>query len=540
MAIPSSSVATNRQAGQQPLDAAFSGNRALATPPPTARSAPRALETLEGHSGRRQTSHGPYNDSPCGNGDFSVDARAPKLNNSTHAARNPARPVIPPRTKRKPVTEAHKASQKIATAAARLKRKELDADIKVYLEDQALKISALAAKHHVEDAQVLQKVGMATHYKTTRAVSLSNAITHAKAKAINSQLPVGEKKKLAELKQLASQDNAMQNLSEDDKARLIAELVEYRKLKTTGARSSNQAAAKDFLGTADRVNGELDSLAQRTGARAITLMVRGHINDECAPTWHATNEAIDFFVDALGLELDDVVRLFEQWACAPNKSSKDAKTLENLRKKCVKAIQEGLRIITSRNTARMSYVKYDDLVQAHCVQLEGWPLKKFVNPSFIGTVSEIRDLWNALDSGACQWKRLTSSEMKAYKETILKRLDLGETVAPKARQVRKDKGVPRKRKQAHNSEDDEPSDSTLELEDRPRRASKKAKTSSTAASSRATKAPRTTAKPKGDPKIARASEKARAMRKAQEVFIENHRRRKQARSRSVVEDSDDE
>ncbi|EGN97237.1 hypothetical protein SERLA73DRAFT_57732 [Serpula lacrymans var. lacrymans S7.3] len=51
----------------------------------------------------------------------------------------------------------------------------------------------------------------------------------------------------------------------------------------------------------------------------------------------------------------------------------------------------------------MNYVNYKTaIVQTHKVRLVNWPTSlKFVNPSFIGTVSDIQTLHNSLRTGEC-------------------------------------------------------------------------------------------------------------------------------------------
>jgi len=72
-------------------------------------------------------------------------------------------------------------------------------------------------------------------------------------------LPVGERKSLAELKQMVQDDPELQpeNLSEERKQELINDLIEARAEKQTNARGSNRAAARDVQATVDRVTSEV-------------------------------------------------------------------------------------------------------------------------------------------------------------------------------------------------------------------------------------------------------------------------------------------
>ena len=64
----------------------------------------------------------------------------------------------------------------------------------------------------------------------------------------------------------------------------------------------------------------MQALAERTGSHTVTFMTRGHVDDSVVPGWYATTGASHFFMDVLNLNPWDVVRLFEQWACARSSS----------------------------------------------------------------------------------------------------------------------------------------------------------------------------------------------------------------------------
>lgn len=59
---------------------------------------------------------------------------------------------------------------------------------------------------------------------------------------------------------------------------------------------------------------QLDGLRDCCGTYATFVIAGGHINDQTPATWYATDNASDFWEDALNLVLDDIARKFEQWA----------------------------------------------------------------------------------------------------------------------------------------------------------------------------------------------------------------------------------
>ena len=56
---------------------------------------------------------------------------------------------------------------------------------------------------------------------------------------------------MAELKSLVSNDERLQNLTAEEEEKLVQQLAEHCRLKTTSVRANNAAAARDMLCTTD-------------------------------------------------------------------------------------------------------------------------------------------------------------------------------------------------------------------------------------------------------------------------------------------------
>lgn len=83
----------------------------------------------------------------------------------------------------------------------------------------------------------------------------------------------------------------------------------------------------------------------------------------------------------------------------------------------------------------MNYVNYETaIVQGHGIKLIGFPLERFVNPSELTNITDMRWLRNALRSGECKWVRLSQAELDAHAEGLEVHCKDGEVV-----------GKPRKR-----------------------------------------------------------------------------------------------
>ncbi|KAG2054277.1 hypothetical protein BDR06DRAFT_884494 [Suillus hirtellus] len=109
-------------------------------------------------------------------------------------------------------------------------------------------------------------------------------------------------------------------LSCEEKKAFITELMEHRALRTSGSHANNIAATHDVVATTEKIKQELNGLCNRCGTYATFVIAGRHMNNQTPATWYSTDNASDFWEDALNLMLDDVMRKFKQWACSQGKS----------------------------------------------------------------------------------------------------------------------------------------------------------------------------------------------------------------------------
>lgn len=62
---------------------------------------------------------------------------------------------------------------------------KLDDDIKAHVDEQARKVSVLAAAHNTSVERIKGMVGVHTYYKKSRKPALHNALLHAQAERVN-------------------------------------------------------------------------------------------------------------------------------------------------------------------------------------------------------------------------------------------------------------------------------------------------------------------------------------------------------------------
>jgi hypothetical protein len=69
-------------------------------------------------------------------------------------------------------------------------------------------------------------------------------------------LEVGNRIKVAELRQLITDDPAYQNLTTEEEDQMKQDALEFREQKKVGARPTNKSAAQDYRAQLTRMNNE--------------------------------------------------------------------------------------------------------------------------------------------------------------------------------------------------------------------------------------------------------------------------------------------
>src|ERR1700690_215954 len=93
----------------------------------------------------------------------------------------------------------------------------------------------------------------------------------------------------------------------------------------------------------------------------------------------------------------------------------------------------------------MHYVQYHkEVVQRYGIKLVGWTHPSFINPSEMSTsLPPLQALLDAIESGSCEFVRLTPDQKKEENGKYREKIRPGEIIVPE-RATRKDKGKKRK------------------------------------------------------------------------------------------------
>ncbi|KAI6105163.1 hypothetical protein EDD16DRAFT_1486163 [Pisolithus croceorrhizus] len=358
------------------------------------------------------------------------------MNNSTWQVRNPNCPVIPPHVSKNKISNAERASHQIAAEQCAIKHKALQANINLFLEEQKHKLETIATTHDVVVKYLNCLVTSQTNYHTTHKPHLTNVLIHAKAKEVNSG-------NLSEVRNLLAKDVKMQpqNLTEERKEYYIQELVKQHDLMAHGVHANNLAAGEDVFSVMHQIINELENLCDNTGIYMSLFITHSHINDSTQASWFQMDYSTMFWEDVLGHSVGDVAHLYEQWACTQDLKEHDS--LANMRRQVAALISNGLMYVTGKKHAMMNYSNYNtSIVKTYGVKLLGWPAGvPFINPSSIGTISEICKLCNALKSRECCWKKLLKAKCSAFSSKLEACCTSGEVVK-KPHKKCSDAGVP--------------------------------------------------------------------------------------------------
>ncbi|KAI5991177.1 hypothetical protein EDD15DRAFT_2169539, partial [Pisolithus albus] len=289
------------------------------------------------------------------------------------------------------------ASCQITAEQHTVKCEALQADINLFLEEQKCKLEAIMTTHNVMVKYLDHLVTLQTYYHMTCKPHLMNVLIHAKAKEVNLS-------KFHEVCNFLANDPKMQpeNLSKEQNKYYIQELLKQHDLMAHGVHANNIAAGEDVFSVTHQIIDELENLHDHTGIYASLFITHGHINDSTQASWYGTDNSMMFWEDVLGCSVGDVACLYEQWACAQGHSESTLCCLQihALTFCCSVDLEESY--VTGKQHITMNYSNYNtSIAKTYGVKLLGWPTGiPFVNPSSIGTISEIHKLCDSLKSGA--------------------------------------------------------------------------------------------------------------------------------------------
>ncbi|KAJ7083027.1 hypothetical protein C8R44DRAFT_746328 [Mycena epipterygia] len=363
---------------------------------------------------------------------------------SAHAIRNPGRQVQLSR-RRPGKSNAAKASDSLRLAQARGRKVDFHDAIDKEFSDRNAAVARIAQEFSKKESYVRGILCSISQFKSRRAPSLRNAVLHQRWLDQDE----GDKKDLHELRQDLAEDIedgtiVLGDIDDEERQRLINQLLEHRMLKRRGVRGTTKASQLDARQTASRIGDALVDLHDRTGVRGVAFFTRGNADDPTLPHCVDSDDAMSFLLEVLQIAPLDFLRKFEQWSCTRDEGSREKNGINDVRKEVSKLIQDGLRKIKNNNSLLMEYVNYDVAIrEGKAVELAGWPVDINIKARAEWGVETARRVRDMLRSGAIHWVVMTRTQHAALvTEHNAKRVELG-AGALRKRRPRSDKGVPR-------------------------------------------------------------------------------------------------
>ncbi|KAJ7873192.1 hypothetical protein B0H13DRAFT_2349175 [Mycena leptocephala] len=332
----------------------------------------------------------------------------PKL--STHASRNPNKPVQQPRQRNESQAQRNSRKEK---ATQRLEADlELEEKFKEIFQKREENITELAATYAKTENYIRQVLENSVRYTKKRAPSLKNAIAHDLSKKAREN---GDASNVRNIDLKGAEYCAYRDsLSEDAKAELIEQLVDSKDLRDHGVRATNKAVGLDASQTGNQV-GKVVRAHQSPFAhwyvRVRDVQLRAP-DDTTMPCYVDSDNARQFFKDAFKIEPLDLMRKFELWSVNRNKSNSNE--LHALRAAFGDLVHKGFWKITGKDDMQIPWANYKiGVVHTLGVELASWPKDIAITcPSKIPAA----DLWRLIDKlrdGSMAWVSLTKSQREA-------------------------------------------------------------------------------------------------------------------------------
>ncbi|KAJ7300359.1 hypothetical protein DFH08DRAFT_979744 [Mycena albidolilacea] len=386
----------------------------------------------------------------------------PKAQPSAISERNPLDFVQQPRKRKskgstKTLSDATKASRAAAAEARKQSNAALEEEFSQIFTKREEQIAHLSEKYKKPAKYIRQVLENSVHYTGKRAPSIKNAIRHHLSKKAREN---GESSNVLDVDLKGEEyEEYKDSLSKQERADLIAQLMEYKALKEHGIRATNKAVALDAMQNTNQIGERISNLHARTGVCAFSMFSHGHPDDPAMPCFVDSDNARQFFQDSLDMSVYDLVRKYELWCINQDKPVRQGREKVELCKFISSTVEEALRKATSMKTLKMLWVNYKiDIVHKYGVELVGWPTKvAMVRPSQLRG-QDVRLIVERLRNGTMRWIGLTKAQRDEVAAEVEK---LRESGAAKPRQERFDKDKPRgprKKKTAAGDADADDSD----------------------------------------------------------------------------------
>ncbi|OBZ77052.1 hypothetical protein A0H81_02985 [Grifola frondosa] len=239
-----------------------------------------------------------------------------------------------------------------------------------------------------------------------------------------SEIPDGEPRK--QIDQLTREISAIwQAMTKEEQIAAtddyIVEISDQRETKALAKHNVPLNAFHDVRATLASVQRELEMLSERSGIEIVLLAARSNHEQFNQPFAFVSSQRVsDFFNLLFKTPVLDVVIRLEAYCISGVEGvvNNYQEELIALKKRTSALILEKLcQSSGNRKISRMSYTNFDtQITEKYSVVIKNWPLAKFCSPGDLGSRTELQVLFQAWESGATHFAKLSNNEMKAWSE----------------------------------------------------------------------------------------------------------------------------
>ncbi|KAG2093705.1 uncharacterized protein F5147DRAFT_747876 [Suillus discolor] len=221
---------------------------------------------------------------------------------------------------------------------------------------------------------------------------------------------------------IAEKWNAMSQQEKIDATEgLMEDLEDHCNNKALASHNVPINAFHDICATLDSVTQTLATLSARTGCHTALITVRGDLDHYNHPYVNLSDDRVgDFFQLALKETPSNFATRLEGYCTSgvTGVVSNYKQSFLQLKSNTSALILQKLREAAQVPVSRMYYVNFDENITAqHDVVLDNWPLKKFANPGDIGSMVEVKIVYNAFRTGVTKFRKLTAAEWEDWDNT---------------------------------------------------------------------------------------------------------------------------
>ncbi|RDB25797.1 hypothetical protein Hypma_006603 [Hypsizygus marmoreus] len=337
---------------------------------------------------------------------------------STHKLRSPWRT----RTKRQIIklTPAEKAAKKI-------RRREQKASYQVALQEAREAVDNIAddlyKQFHKHSKQYYKEEVMQISrlQKTQKNAGPWNAFVSKEVKRINDERPAGEpKKKVHELigqiseKWRTLSNDEQKNTTED----VLTSLHDTREMRELASHNVPIASFHDVRVTLETLDEEIQRLHARTRIEVALIAVRSSSEHYNRPHVLTTSDRVsDFFQLTIKENILDVAVRMEAYMLSGIHGvvGNYVQEMILLRKQISSLIMLKLNETAKTTISRMYYHNFDSkITEKHGVIVKNWPLQMFCSPSAVATRVELNLLLNSWKSDTTHFYKMTADEYDAW------------------------------------------------------------------------------------------------------------------------------